>query len=56
MVLRQIVSDFEALAKLAERAINSETEDQTKTEALRGLRETALRGAALARNALASKE
>jgi len=56
VVLRQIVSDFEALAKLAERAINSETEDQTKTEALRGLRETALRGAALARNALASKE
>jgi len=56
VVLRQIVSDFEALAGLAERAITSGPVDHSKAEALERLRELALRGAAMARDAVAPDE
>ena len=55
VVLRQIVSDFEALAGLAERAITSEPVEHSKAEALKRLRELALRGAAMAREAVATE-
>lgn len=56
VVLRQIVSDFEALAGLAERAITSGPVDHSKAEALERLRKLALRGAAMARDAVAPDE
>jgi len=56
MVIAQIVSDFEALARLAVRAIESESAEQSKSEALKRLRDLALRGAAMAREAVAPDE
>ena len=53
MVLAQIVIDFEALARLAERAIESDTSEQSHAEALGRLRQLALRGADMARDAVA---
>jgi len=56
MVIAQIVSDFEALARLAERAIDSKPAEQSKSEALKRLRDLALRGATMAREAVAPDE
>jgi len=53
VVLRQIVSDLEALAKLAERALQSEIHDPLKADALNSIRDLAARGAAMARDAIA---
>jgi len=53
VVLRQIVSDLEALAKLAERALQSEIHDPSKADALNSIRDLAARGAAMARDAIA---
>jgi len=52
VVLRQIVSDLEALAKLAERALQSEIHDPSKADALNSIRDLAARGAAMARDAI----
>ena len=52
VILQQIISDFEDLAELTQRAIDaSECEDE-QTEALRKARDGALTGALLARKAL----
>jgi len=51
-LLREIERDFEALARLIERAIEYLADDQSATEALRRAKEAAERGASLARTDL----
>src|SRR6185369_16192557 len=56
VILQQIISDFEDLAQLTQRAIDARERDDEQTKALRKVRDAAFRGAALARKALSSNQ
>jgi len=56
VILQQIISDFEDLAQLTQRAIDARERDDEQTKALRKVRDAAFRGAALARKVLSSNQ